>query len=146
MEVVESAFADEALHARLTELHAAGFRIALDDFIGTRSQVDLLPLADFVKVDYRDLTARGAGLVDLARQSGATLVAERIETRAAMIECVDMGFDLFQGHAFEPAILVDRGAITPSELADVGGLARTLVRRPYEPRARARMRVPATPL
>ena len=119
VEVVESAFADEALHARLTELHAAGFRIALDDFIGTRSQVDLLPLADFVKVDYRDLTARGAGLVDLARQSGAMLVAERIETRAAMIECADLGFDLFQGHAFEPAILVDRGETTPSDLADV---------------------------
>ena len=119
VEVVESAFADEALHERLTELHAAGFRIALDDFIGTRSQIDLLPLADFVKVDYRDLTARGAGLVELAHQTGATLVAERIETRAALTECIDMGFDLFQGHAFEPAILVDRGAAKPSDLADV---------------------------
>ena len=119
VEVVESAFADDALRARLTELHEAGFRIALDDFIGTRSQIDLLPLAEFVKIDYRDLTARGPSLVDLARQSGATLLAERIESRAALAECLDLGFDLFQGHAFEPAILVDRGAITPSQWADV---------------------------
>jgi c-di-GMP-related signal transduction protein len=119
VEVVESAFADDALRGRLADLRAAGFRIALDDFIGTRSQMELLPHAEFVKVDYRDLRARGVELVDMARESGAMLVAERIETRAALDECLAMGFDLFQGHAFEPAILVDRGAITPSQLADV---------------------------
>jgi EAL and modified HD-GYP domain-containing signal transduction protein len=119
VEVVESAFADEALRSRLADLKAAGFRVALDDFIGTRSQMDLLEYADFVKVDYRDLNARGPGLVDLARQGGARLVAERVETRAALRECIALGFDFFQGHGFEPAILVDRGATRPDYLADV---------------------------
>ena len=119
VEVVESAFADEALRARLGDLKAQGYRIALDDFIGTRSQMELLEYANFVKVDYRDLHARGPGLVDLARKGGAQLVAERVETRAALRECVGLGFDLFQGHGFEPAILVDRGATRPEYLADV---------------------------
>ncbi len=114
VEVVESAFADDVLRARLTALREEGFRIALDDFIGTRSQIELLPFANFVKIDYRDLQSHGPGLVDLARQGGATLVAERIETQAALAECVALGFDLFQGHAFEPATLVDRGASEPS--------------------------------
>ena len=130
VEVVESAFADESLRQSLTELKAQGFRIALDDFVGTRSQMDLLALAEFVKVDYRDLKARGSELVELAREGGATLVAERIENRAALAECVDLGFDYFQGYAFEPAILVDRGGApvdgaapvdTPEGAAEVGG-------------------------
>lgn len=118
VEVVESAFADSALRDRLAELRGLGFRIALDDFRGTRSQLELLEYADFVKVDYRDLRERGPQLVELARSGGALLVAERIETRAALAQCQDLGFDIYQGHAFEPAILVDRGAVTPDyELA-----------------------------
>ena len=119
VEVVESAFADDTLRARLADLHDQGFRIALDDFIGTRSQVELVQYADFIKIDYRDLHARGPALVEMASQGGARLVAERIETRAALSECIGLGFDLFQGHAFEPAILVERGAVEHSELADV---------------------------
>jgi EAL and modified HD-GYP domain-containing signal transduction protein len=119
VEIVESAYADETLHARVAALKAEGFRIALDDFIATRSQFDLLELADFVKVDYRDLRARGPELVQQARAGGARLIAERIETRTALSECVDLGFDLFQGHTFEPAILVDRGAVTPDARPDV---------------------------
>ncbi|PKQ26434.1 MAG: diguanylate phosphodiesterase [Actinobacteria bacterium HGW-Actinobacteria-4] len=111
IEVVESAYADDALRARLGELRAQGFRVAIDDFIGTRSQVALLDHADFVKIDYRDLTARGPQLVDLARQSRCTLIAERLETAAALAECQQLSFDLFQGHCFEPAITVDRGLV-----------------------------------
>lgn len=119
VEVVESAFADDALRDRLAALRAQGFRIALDDFIGTRSQMQLLEHADFVKVDYRDLRVRGGSLAALAREGGARLVAERIETRAALSECLGLGFDLFQGHAFEPAILVDRGAVVPDNAGDI---------------------------
>jgi EAL and modified HD-GYP domain-containing signal transduction protein len=119
VEVVESAFADSALSARIVSLKEQGFRIALDDFIGTRSQMELLQYADFVKVDYRDLTARGASLAKLAREGHARLVAERIETRSALQTCLGLGFDFFQGHAFEPAIIVDRGATVPDTLAAV---------------------------
>jgi EAL and modified HD-GYP domain-containing signal transduction protein len=115
IEVVESAYADDALHRRLAALRAEGFRIAIDDFIGTRSQVALLEHADFVKIDYRDLVARGPHLVALARIHPITLIAERIETRAALLHCIDMGFDLFQGHCFEPTIVVDRGTTVETE-------------------------------
>ena len=109
IEVVESAFADDDLRQRLADLRAEGFRVAIDDFIGTRNQVALLGEADYVKIDYRDLNARGPSLADLARGSGAILVAERIETRAQLEECADLGFTLFQGHALEPAITIHVG-------------------------------------
>jgi EAL and modified HD-GYP domain-containing signal transduction protein len=106
IEVVESAFADDALRERLAQLRAAGFRIAVDDFIGTRNQLALLVEADYVKIDYRDIEAREPGLVDVARASGAVMVAERIESRDALHRCMDAGFTLFQGHALEPSLAI----------------------------------------
>ncbi|WP_297084834.1 EAL and HDOD domain-containing protein [uncultured Demequina sp.] len=111
IEVVESAFADEALRVRLSDLRAQGYQIAIDDFVGTTSQVALLEHADFVKIDVRDLVSQGPDLVARARSHGSTLVAERVETRAMLAWCVELGFDLFQGHGFEPAIIVDRGRV-----------------------------------
>ena len=109
VEVVESAYADLALSERLRELKDLGYRIAVDDFVGTRSQRDLLDLADYVKIDLRDLDARGPALIEAARGSGAILVAERIETPDEFQMCVDHGFTLFQGHHLEAAEVVERG-------------------------------------
>lgn len=108
IEVVESAHADHSLYRRLADLKAEGYRIAIDDFVGTTSQRDLLELADFVKIDMKDLNARGPGLVDAARVPHASLVAERVETEDAFLECLDKGFDYFQGHFFEPTLVIER--------------------------------------
>ena len=111
IEVVESAHADRSLHDRLADLKAAGYRIAIDDFVGTTSQRELLELADFVKIDLRDLSARGPGLIDAARVPHASLIAERVETDDALRECVEAGFDFFQGHCFEPARVIERDRV-----------------------------------
>ena len=108
LEVVESAHADASLFDRLAELKQAGYRIAIDDFLGTNSQRRLLDLADFVKIDYRDLSSRGPRLVEIARTVDSTLIAERIETESAFEECRDLGFEQFQGHLFEEAVILER--------------------------------------
>lgn len=108
IEVVESAHADRSLHSRIADLKAGGYRIAIDDFVGTTSQRDLLELADFVKIDMRDLSIRGPGLVDAAQAPHATLIAERVETKDMLRECIDAGFDLFQGHCLEAAQVIER--------------------------------------
>lgn len=109
IEVVESAFSDDDLRARLASLRRDGFRVAIDDFIGTRNQLALINEADFVKIDYRDLKERGSTLIDWARGAGAVLVAERIESRSELERCVDLGFELFQGHTLEPAVTIQIG-------------------------------------
>jgi EAL and modified HD-GYP domain-containing signal transduction protein len=108
LEVVESAHADASLFDRLAELKAAGYRVAIDDFLGTDSQRRLLELADFVKIDYRDLASRGPRLVEAARMGEATLIAERVETEGTFQECLDLGFKQFQGHLFEKAVVLER--------------------------------------
>jgi len=106
IEIVESTDAHQALLDRLRELRAQGFRIAIDDFVANDAQCALLALADFVKIDYRDLVATGESLVALARGGNRRLVAERIETREQFDETLALGFDLFQGHYFEAAIVI----------------------------------------
>ena len=97
LEVVESVRASEAVLIGLPALRADGYAIAVDDYVATPDQAAMLPFADYVKVDLRDmdrLTERG---LDLARRYGARLVAEYVADRALMRQAVALGFDLLQG-------------------------------------------------
>lgn len=106
IEVVESVRVDDAVIAGLLRLRSQGFRIAIDDFVGLTNQVALLPWADYVKIDRRDLYQRGPELVRVAATYGARLVAERIESPTELTRCEDLGFELFQGfHLEEPQVL-----------------------------------------
>jgi EAL and modified HD-GYP domain-containing signal transduction protein len=104
LEVVESVVADAEVLAGLQGLRSRGYRIAIDDFSATPDQVAMMPYADFVKIDCRDVHRQGAALVELARRDGAMLVAERVADAALVDECRAWGFDLFQGDELGPAI------------------------------------------
>jgi EAL and modified HD-GYP domain-containing signal transduction protein len=104
LEVVESVAADDDVIAGLKRLRSRGYRIAIDDFAATPDQVAMLPYADFVKIDCRDLLHQGPELVELARRHGATLVAERVSDPQLVEACCRWGFDLLQGDVLGPAI------------------------------------------
>jgi EAL and modified HD-GYP domain-containing signal transduction protein len=108
IEVVESVRADDEVLAGLARLRDQGYRIAIDDFVGLTHQVAMLPWADYVKVDRRDFFQRGPELVELAASHGARLIAERIETRAELELCRELGFDLFQGFHLEMPQVLNR--------------------------------------
>lgn len=108
VEIVESVRADDAVLAGVRRLRDRGFRIALDDFVGLTGQVALLPFADYVKIDVRDLAERGPGLVRLAARHGATLVAERVETADELATVRALGFDLVQGFHLETTHVLNR--------------------------------------
>lgn len=114
IEVVESVRTDREVLAGLARLRTAGYRIAIDDFVGLTHQVAMLPYADYVKVDRRDIYERGGELVDLARSTGATLVAERIETRGQLESCLGLGFDLLQGFYLETTHVLNRTPVPSS--------------------------------
>jgi EAL and modified HD-GYP domain-containing signal transduction protein len=97
LEVVESVQADDAVLAGLPTLHADGYLIALDDYTASPDQVAMLPHADYVKVDLRDLAHMPASALFAARRYGAHLVAEYVADRALVGQAVALGFDLLQG-------------------------------------------------
>jgi len=97
LEVVETVHADDAVLGGLPALRLDGYLIALDDYVATPDQVAMLPYADFVKVDLRDLDTMPAHALTAARRYGARLVAEHVADRELVLRAVRLGFDLLQG-------------------------------------------------
>lgn len=91
-------------------LREQGFRVALAGFVSRTDQRALLPQADFVKIDARDLDVEGEPVVDLARSHGALLVAEFVESSEELRAGRRLGFDLYQGNLLERSLLLDRSS------------------------------------
>ncbi|MBO0899973.1 EAL domain-containing protein [Cellulomonas sp. zg-ZUI222] len=108
IEVSTTAEVDAAALAGLRRLREQGFRIALPAFVDRPEQRRLLPHADFVKVDVRDLDVEGDPVVRVARSFGAMLVAEYVESPEVLRHARDLGFTLFQGNLIERAGVLDR--------------------------------------
>jgi EAL and modified HD-GYP domain-containing signal transduction protein len=82
LEVLETIEVDDEVEAGVRRLAAAGYRIAIDDFVWGTPAERLLPLADYVKLDLLDTDA--ATLAATVRQvrevPGNRLIAERVES------------------------------------------------------------------
>lgn len=102
LELLETIDSGPEVVARCEVLKKQGYRIALDDYDGRRTDLKaLLALADVVKVDLtlvKDSDLRA--LVRRLRRPGRSLLAEKVETRAQYRRCLALGFDLFQGFHF----------------------------------------------
>jgi EAL and modified HD-GYP domain-containing signal transduction protein len=92
---------DAVVQDGLLRLKALGCRVALGDFTGRADQRRLLPFADYVKVDARDLDLEGTPLLELATSRGAELVGEFVDTDETLLACRAAGFVAVQGRALQ---------------------------------------------
>lgn len=109
LEVTESALLDQP-HAResLIKLRKWGVRLALDDFgtgYSTFSYLRQFPI-DVIKIDRSFVSGLGenadddaivASVVDLARNTGKSIIAEGVETSAQLLHLRNLGVDAAQG-------------------------------------------------
>jgi len=119
LEILETVEVTEELVARVEELGRAGYTFALDDVVADSANVEkLLPLAAIIKVDIGELTP--GELTQLSgkfKRAGKKLLAEKVESHAQFRQCLELGFDYFQGYYFaRPTILAGR-RLTPSQIA-----------------------------
>ncbi|MBY0241582.1 MAG: EAL domain-containing protein [Burkholderiaceae bacterium] len=119
LEITENMEATPPVLSRMAELVEQGFRFALDDVTAETGQVQaLLPLIDYVKMSMRN--ADLPTLMKLAprfKQDGKKLVAEKVETRDEFKNCLELGFDFFQGYYFAKPIIMSGKKLSPSQLA-----------------------------
>ena len=108
VEILESVEPDDEVVGACLRLKRAGFMLALDDFIYEERLEPLLPLIDFVKVDFRETTERDRkALVEKLSPRGIKMVAEKVETRSELQQASEMGYTYFQGYFFsKPEIVV----------------------------------------
>lgn len=101
LELLETVEATPDMLARCHGLRRLGFRFALDHFDDRPLSTDLLPIADFIKIDIRKLGMdKTATLVRALKSGAAKLVAEKVETRTEFKFCKELGFQYFQGYYF----------------------------------------------
>ena len=118
LEVLEDIEPDAEVVEGLKALRRRGFRIALDDFSYSDDHVELLKIADIVKVDVLGLSADEIrARFDQLKPYGAKLLAEKIESREIFEECLEIGFDYFQGYFLAKPNVVAGTSVPPSRMS-----------------------------
>ncbi|WP_227803979.1 EAL and HDOD domain-containing protein [Marinomonas profundi] len=112
IEVLEGAGFDAALLASLRRWTKAGYSIALDDFTFHSKMTPFVELADYIKLDIRDLGHDGfLKQVEALRGFDAKIIAEKVETWEDYQFCRLLGVGYFQGYFFEkPEIVTSKAA------------------------------------
>lgn len=118
LEILETVPVDDEVLAGIATLRGLGFRFALDDYVGEPHRCEFLPLVDVVKVD---VLAAGVDAAAIAREvrlsaPGAQVLAERVETAQVMQQCLDAGFDLFQGYHLAYPDVLEAASLSPSQV------------------------------
>jgi c-di-GMP-related signal transduction protein len=118
LELLETVEPDAEVVAACKRARAAGYRLALDDFVYTPAHEPLLAIADFVKVDFRNGSREARReLTHLLRRRPVGLLAEKVETDDDLAEAEAAGYTLFQGYFFcRPQMLKTR-EIAPNRVS-----------------------------
>ena len=98
VELLEDIEADADVLEACRELKRQGYALALDDFALSDRTAELVPLADFIKVDFlgSDAQQRQA-IVEATRDGHPALLAEKVETLEVFEAARDAGYQYFQG-------------------------------------------------
>lgn len=107
VEVLEDIEPDTEILDAIHKLKTEGYKIALDDYVGSPSTEPLIPFADVIKVDFLQTTPeQQKAFADRFRAMKIGLLAEKVETAAEMEYGKSIGYRLFQGYFFcKPTVL-----------------------------------------
>jgi EAL and modified HD-GYP domain-containing signal transduction protein len=119
LEILETVKATPEVLARIGELKQAGFKFALDDVIGQSEDVQkFTPLCDVIKVDIKDMQPGTLpALAKVLKNPNQKLLAEKVETVEEFQECMELGFEYFQGYYFARPVILSGKKISPSQMS-----------------------------
>jgi len=101
VEILETVEPEERVVEACKRLRAAGYRIALDDFVASDPRVPLCDYADIIKVDVRATRPEErAGMVRRFGGPRRKMLAEKVETPQEFLQAQKTGFVYFQGYFF----------------------------------------------
>lgn len=119
LEILETVPPTPAVVERCKALKAAGYTLALDDVIQLQPEfAELLSLVEIVKVDIQPLSPiELMQLVMKLKPLGKQLLAEKVDSREQMEQCLKLGFSLFQGYYFARPTIIAGRKLDHSQLA-----------------------------
>lgn len=118
LELLESVHLSDEVYERCRELKNRAYRIALDDHVYTPEHEQMYRFVDIVKIDI--LATPPAILPEMVnelRRFPVRILAEKVETFEQFQDCLELGFDLFQGYFFARPAVLKRKGLEPSKIA-----------------------------
>ncbi|RFP18663.1 MULTISPECIES: EAL and HDOD domain-containing protein [unclassified Duganella] len=117
LEILETVKATPEILDRIRELKQAGFKFALDDVIGQSEDVQKFqPLCDVIKVDIKEMQPGTlTALTRVLKNPNQKLLAEKVETMEEFQQCMELGFEYFQGYYFARPVILSGKKISPSQ-------------------------------
>lgn len=120
LEILESVAVTPEVQAMCESLHERGYTLALDDFLPGSPAEALLPLARFVKLDVLALEADALETTTKRLlASGASVVAEKVETADVFERARAAGCSLFQGYYFCRPVTFSGKALPSNQLTQM---------------------------
>jgi len=119
LEILETVPPSAAVVERCKALKATGFALALDDVIQLEPAfAELLDLVDVIKVDIQPLSRlQLMQLVIKLKPLNKQLLAEKVDSREQMEQCLKLGFSLFQGYYFAKPTIIAGKKLDHSQLS-----------------------------
>ncbi len=118
IEVLENIVPDDETMSACRRLKEAGYRLALDDFVAGDLQHPFVPLANIVKVDFRQTTPDERKLIaNQLKPHKIDLLAEKVETDEDHRQGLASGYSLFQGYYFSKPVIHTGRRLAPSQIA-----------------------------
>jgi c-di-GMP-related signal transduction protein len=107
VELVESVEPDPTVMAACETLKKAGYLLALDNFFHKNTLSPLIPLADFIKVDFQATSSKQRKLLaDAFVPRGINLIAAKVESDGEFAEAISFGYSYMQGYFFCRPVIV----------------------------------------
>ena len=118
VEILETVEPVPAIVHACEKLVAAGYSLALDDFVFAEKYQPLINLADIIKLDYLNSTKQQRERLFRSQVPGRVrLLAEKVETQAMLDEAIASGCVYFQGYFFSKPVILHGKDIAHSQLA-----------------------------
>lgn len=117
LEVVESIQVDDEVFEACRDLKQMGYRLALDDFMPESGADRLIPLADYIKLDFRACSPRELRKIhESLKGAKAEFIAEKVETEEEFHQARASGYQYFQGYFFARPTILQQREIPPSHM------------------------------
>ncbi|SFL04757.1 EAL and modified HD-GYP domain-containing signal transduction protein [Nitrosomonas aestuarii] len=119
LEIDSSKQLDNELIAQCAELKKAGHQFALDGVVSLNEDLQrILPVINIIKIDVSNLAEKElVNLVNHFKRWPVLLLAEKVETHELANQCMELGFEMFQGYFYAKPEKISGKRADPAKLS-----------------------------
>ena len=113
VEILEDIVPNDEFIDACRDLKSRGYTIALDDFVLDYNYIELIEIADIIKIDFLSTTRKERRkIISLYRNLDVKFLAEKVESLEDFEEAKENGYSYFQGYFFSKPVIIPGKDIT----------------------------------